>query len=513
MLARLAILATFVALIGVPLWLRPARVVEPDASTARLIVITPHSEQIRSEFGRAFALWHEREHGEKVYVDFRAPGGTSEIQNLLRAEFKAAARDGLIDAQGNARSGAMTYDLLFGGGSYEHDLLKRGVEVAMPDGTRATVAISEPAGFSEAQMREWFGDNAIGPGPMSDPEQFWIGSALTSFGIVYNRDLLRAKGLPDPTDWEALTDHRYDGWLALTDPRQSGSVTTTYDAILSHYGFEKGWRVLRAMCANAHSFGDSSQKAPIEVSMGEAAAGLSIGFYGRYQSQSVAPPGAPPEASRVGFIDPPGMTYIDSDPISIIRGGPNPVLARRFVEFTLSDEGQALWQFRARQRLGGDAPDDGLGPWEHELRRMPAIPMFYERHRDRFVDKNLRPFEVVTKTPVKGWRSLIAPIMAASSIDIHGDQSRAWRAIGRVKDAGAPTEFVESLEDEFFAMPMHVMPDGTRVLLTELSFKKVREDWRDPARAAEHRIAYTEFFREQYAKVVAMAQDWLNRNG
>ena len=80
-----------------------------------------------------------------------------------------------------------------------------------------------------------------------------------------------------------------------------------------HFGTR--WRVLRAMCANAHSFGDSSQKAPIEVSMGEAAAGLSIGFYGRYQSQSVAPPGAPPEASRVGFIDPPGMTYIDSDPI------------------------------------------------------------------------------------------------------------------------------------------------------------------------------------------------------
>lgn len=511
MLARLGIVAVFAALLGIPLWLRPARVVEPDASTPRLIVITPHSEQIRAEFGRAFALWHEREFGEPVYVDFRAPGGTSEIQNLLRAEFKAAARDGKVSADGEAKDGAMSYDLLFGGGSYEHDLLKRGVEVVLPDGERATIAISEPAGFSDRQMVEWFGDNTIGPGPISDPDQHWIGSALTSFGIVYNRDLLRAKGLPDPTDWEALTDHRYDGWLALTDPRQSGSVTTTYDAILSHYGFDKGWRVLRAMCANAHSFGDSSQKAPIEVSMGEAAAGLSIGFYGRYQSQSVAPPGAPPESSRVGFIDPPGMTYIDSDPISIIRGGPNPVLARRFVEFVLSDEGQALWQFPARERA--DVADDAMGPLHHELRRMPAKPSFYERYRARFVDRDLRPFEIVTRTPVQGWRSMIAPVMAASSIDIHRDQAAAWRAIARVKAAGAPTQFVERLEDAFYAMPMHELPDGTRVLFNAENYAAVRGDWRDEARAAEHRIAYTRFFREQYGTVVAMARDWLDRNG
>jgi hypothetical protein len=82
-----------------------------------------------------------------------------------------------------------------------------------------------------------------------------------------------------------------------------------------------------------------------------------------------------------------------------------------------------------------------------------------------------------------------------------------------VKDAGAPSEFIEALEDEFFAMPMHVMRDGTRVLLREETFRQIREDWRDADRAAEHRIAYTRFFREQYAKVVAMAQDWLSRNG
>lgn len=510
MFARIALLTVFALLIGVPLALRPERIVEPQ-NAARLIVITPHSEQIRTEFGRAFALWHQREHGEAVYVDFRAPGGTAEIQNLLRAEFRAAARTGRVRPDGSADRGAMSYDLLFGGGSYEHDLLRRGVEVVFPGGERATLPISEPAGFSEEQMTGWFGDNVIGPGPISDPEQYWIGSALTSFGIVFSRDLLRIMDLPDPTDWEALTDHRYAGWLAMTDPRQSGSVTTTYDAILSHYGWEKGWRVLRAMCANARTFGDSSQKAPIEVSMGEAAAGLSIGFYGRYQSQAVLPPGAPPESSRVGFLDPPGMTYIDSDPISLMRGGPNPVLARRFIKFVLTDEGQALWQFPSARRVG-ESPD-GLGPVTHELRRMPARPDFYERYRDRFVDKQLDPFGVVTKTPVRGWRSMIAPLMSSSSIDIHDEHRAAWDAIARVRAAGVPDSVVEAIEEEFFAMPMHELPDGTRLLVNEENYRRVREDWRDPARASEHSIAYTKFFRSQYRKVRAMADEALKRGG
>ena len=107
MFARVALLLSFALLIGVPLALRPERIVEPQ-NAARLIVITPHSEQIRTEFGRAFALWHQREHGEAAYIDFRAPGGTAEIQNRLRAAVRLAVRAGPVRPDGSADRGAMT---------------------------------------------------------------------------------------------------------------------------------------------------------------------------------------------------------------------------------------------------------------------------------------------------------------------------------------------------------------------------------------------------------------------
>ena len=203
------------------------------------------------------------------------------------------------------------------------------------------------------------------------------------------------------------------------------------------------------------------------------------------------------------------MTYIDSTRSR--SSGAGRTGARRFVEFVLTDEGQALWQFPSRRRAG-ESPD-GLGPVEHELRRMPARPDFYETYRERFVDSQLSPFTVVTKTPVKGWRSMIAPLLATSSIDIHREQRAAWDAIARVRAAGLPESVVAAIEDEFFAMPMHELPDGLRVLLTEENFRRVREDWRDPARASEHSIAYTAFFRAQYRKVRDMADEAMRRGG
>jgi ABC-type Fe3+ transport system substrate-binding protein len=48
-----------------------------------------------------------------------------------------------------------------------------------------------------------------------------------------------------------------------------------------------------------------------------------------------------------------GRTYVDADPISVLRGGPNPDLARRFIEFTLTEEAQALWQFPSKRDPAG----------------------------------------------------------------------------------------------------------------------------------------------------------------
>src|SRR5690606_17069006 len=175
---------------------------------------------------------------------------------------------------------------------------------------------------------------------------YWLGTALSGFGIVYNRDVLEELGLPEPESFDDLTAFGYFNLLALADPRMSGSVTTTYESILNNQGWDSGWRTLREMAANSRYFATSSTRPPIDVSQGDAAAGLAIDFYGRGQAQEVMAAGETAETSRVGYVDPKGAVYIDADPVSILRGGPSPELAQRFVEFLLTDEAQALWQMR-----------------------------------------------------------------------------------------------------------------------------------------------------------------------
>lgn len=527
-------------IVGVPVvsrWVRErgstASPVSPDAKS--LVVVTPHIEQIRLEFGIAFERWHQRTYATAAVIDWRTPGGTSEIRKLLESQAEAAVAAGaytvtppkalknrggekeelpeaVIDADR-----ADLPDVFFGGGSFEHTASKVGIVTTVTiDGkpTRVRVRISAPPTppFSQAYLESVYGpENRVGVERLYDDDQHWFGTALSGFGIVYNRDLLRELGVPEPTSFGELGDPRLYRRVALADPRLSGSVATLYDAILNKEGWDKGWRILREMSANARYFSSSSTQPPLDVSQGECAAGVAIDFYGRGQSQSLIKPGDDPSSSRVGYIDPPGATYIDADPASIINGARHAELARRFVEFCLTDEAQALWQFAPLDQTPG-AAGDGLGPQHDRLRRMPVKPSMYAKHLDRFTDKT-NAFEIASKTPLRGWRDLIGPLMGAFAIDTHREMQEAWRVLNKARALpGFSPAGLALMEEAFYAMPTQAVADeaGAPVELTlnEANYKAIAAftgRWRDAEKGARAKIAYTRFYQQQYRLVVEIA--------
>lgn len=84
-----------------------------------------------------------------------------------------------------------------------------------------------------------------------DEDGHWRGVVNTTFGIVYNTDLVRLERLPVPTNWSDLAHPKYLGRVGMVDPSNSGSIRSTYEAILQQYGFEKGRRTQREVSANA----------------------------------------------------------------------------------------------------------------------------------------------------------------------------------------------------------------------------------------------------------------------
>jgi hypothetical protein len=265
-ISRVLIFLALALILGVPFALRPP---PPSATAGRdvqsLIIVTPHVQQIRREFAAGFDRWHQRKYGAAVTIDWRAPGGTSEILKQLEAQYTAALKAGRYELRGDPskpefamKPGTIGFDAVFGGGTFDHGRIKTGVKTIITgaDGkpAEALCPMSVPAGFAPGDVSAWLGKNIIGVQPLADADQYWIGVALSAFGIVYNRDVLKELGLPEPRRFEDLTDARYAGWIALADPRQSGSIATSMDSILSNAGWDKGWRILREMCGNTRYF-------------------------------------------------------------------------------------------------------------------------------------------------------------------------------------------------------------------------------------------------------------------
>jgi ABC-type Fe3+ transport system substrate-binding protein len=444
-------------------------------------VITPHNEQIRHEFGRGFARWHERVHGSPAAVVWSTPGGTSEIRRMLIASVESDLSSGK-PVGGDA-------DVLFGGGSYEFDLLSKPVQVKVGE-TAASATVLEPVVLPEGFLNMAYGDNDIAGNRLYAPDGAWYGAALSSFGMVYNQRLLEPLGVPSPTRWQDLADPRLEGWVAMVNPSQSGSVATAFETILRRCGWQDGWRILRRAAANARTIAGSSSRIPIDVADGEAAVGVCIDFYGRFEAQALIDDarlaGKEPDA-RLAFVDPVGETVIDADPVAMLRGAPNPGLARRFIEFCISDEAQALWQMP--RGYSGRIE----GPELYELRRLPATRRFIGRFVTETID-GIDPFAVaapLSKDP--NMRSFIGPVFSGLCIDHHALLRAQWRRIvdhpayprpkpgehAALVRAGDVTDPVlKSMLQAFDAMPVLPAPDGaTKDLGDPANLAALRSGW------------------------------------
>lgn len=272
--------------LALPFALRPSGRAFSGRPDARLVIITPHNETIRSEFGRAFAERMFDETGQRIEIDWRTPGGTSEIAMSLQSEFSAAFQnhwrrsgrswnadvsrfndrsvvlpdadvpDSEWDQSQLARREflesdvGINIDLFFGGGAYDFQVQA---------GNGHLVATDPSGNYGPAALKverpDWFDPDilpeAMSGEPFRDPDLRWIGVCLSSFGICYNTDVIARLGFgsmpqvgeralpfytmadkPAPDAWADLADPRFFRQIALADPTKSGSVTKAFEMLI-----------------------------------------------------------------------------------------------------------------------------------------------------------------------------------------------------------------------------------------------------------------------------------------
>lgn len=551
---ELVVVVCLAAVLVLPFILREAvgSVERPPRDGDRLVILTPHNATIRREFGEAFTRHMRENYAKEVYVDWRNPGGTSEIARVIDSEFEAAfelfwhreergiwgktvaeAFDDrrLLPAQeGEKETSAQAarrlflasdvgigVDLFFGGGTYDfRNQAEQGHLVAKD--ARGSFGISPLL----AEKPEWF-EEKVFPASFSgeryrDSDARWIGTCLSSFGICYNRDGLRRLGiLESPSAWEDLADPRLFGEVALADPTKSGSIAKAFEMLIQQeiaIAFERevarvgladlelsdeevarearasGWRNGLRLIQRIAANARYFTDSSSRIPLDVAQGNASVGMCIDFYGRTFVDQVAEREGiSRVGFAIPVGGTSSGADPIAMFRGAPRPDLAHAFLRFVVSPEGQRLWNFRV------GAPG---GPSRTSLRRLPV-------RRDAYLPEELAYFTDPEDLPYQRgdfftyrpeWTAesfeAIRFIIGIMCVNTHNELRDAWRAIAQ---AGIPDEALEVFED--LGMVNYELANGG-----------ISEVLDGGSRLEEVRLArdLSDYFRGQYRRAERLAR-------
>ncbi|MGB9677788.1 MAG: ABC transporter substrate-binding protein [Candidatus Ratteibacteria bacterium] len=390
-----------------------------------LVIISPHWEGVKIEFTRAFCEWYEKNYKEKVKIEWIDQGGTTDDLKYVESLFKKNP-DGI------------GIDLFFGGGLSPYLKMKsEGLlqKYKLPQNVLKKIP-KYCAGI-----------------PNYDTDFYWYGVVLSGFGILYNKRAVKFLNIPIATTWKDLGNPVYYSLIGAADPRHSGSMHMMYEIILQTYGWDEGWKTILSIAGNTKNFSISASEVARETSIGEVVFSLCIDSYALAQIEVNG-------KENMGFIFPESQTVINPDCIGILKGAPNIEIAKRFIDFLFTYEGQLLWIQKKGKKEG---------PKEYSLNRFPILPDIYN---EPGLEIDINPYKI--KNTIKydfqlasnRW-NLIDDMIGSFVIDCHDELKKTWRIISKTNN--------KNLKERFYEIPVD---------------KKIQrflwENWKDP------------FFRNKY---------------
>lgn len=551
MLPRLTIvLALLGAVLSAPFALRP-REEKVTTRAERLVVITPHIESIQSEFAGAFRRHMREQHGREVELDWRQPGGTSEIARFLRSEFTARfetlweersgipfgrnVRDAFADPgldpdrvlapPGPLRPGALRkaspevvaaaarrlflesdlgigIDLFFGGGAFD---FQRQAAAGLLVSRDASGAYG-PAALAEARP-DWFEDEVMPANfsgePYRDAQFRWVGAVVSAFGICYNRDVIARLGLESPPDeWIDLGDPRLFGHLALADPTKSGSVTKAFEMLVQERiqtiarernlpeaeAVPAGWNEAMRLILRISANSRYFTDSSAKVPRDVAMGDAAAGMCIDFYGRSYHELARDPETGESRV----GFVM----PLGGSSVGADPIaLLRGAPHPELAHRFIEFVLSPDGQKLWNFRPGTPHGPRRHALRRPPIRRDFYTaENRPHRSDPELDPYrEAAGFTYHPEWTGSLFTalrfVIRAACMDPHEEQTAAWRAL---ISAGLPPDGLARFED--------VSPITHERIVTEIAPALKGAD-----KVAQVRLSreLAERFRQRYLKIAS----------
>jgi ABC-type Fe3+ transport system substrate-binding protein len=546
MVKKIIILIGIALVLAVPfIFQRREITLVPPSSGDVIVIITAHNETLRSEYGRGFTEWYRKKTGKIVTIDWRHPGGGRDVARYIDSLFLNNFRfywektlkkpwtqetrtifsrlENITEQNATPKEWEVKraflnsdvgcgIDLLFGGGVFDHKVeCAKGYTV--PNG----FIQAHPELFTNDTIPEFFAGERLW-----EANGHWIGGSLSSFGIIYNTDAIKALGIEHPPEtWMDLADPRYIGGVAIVDPTKSSSTLKSYEMLIQQQmqilynsylmgrnphipsgeysknraikeGLMEGLQLIQKIVANGQYMTDSSAQTILDVADGNCLVGIATDFYGRSEKANIANRGMNP---RFNFVIPRSGCSPSPDPISLYRGSKNRALALAFLEFVLTLPGQSLLAFRV------GTPG---GPIQTPLCRAPILktvydPQFLPYHNDPDVNPyndtgNFMYREEWTK-PVFDALGLIFKM---AFLDPEDTLRKAWRSIQRAYKEGR-----HGAADEALAVMQDLDMFSYDCVIKEIMREVKNKDY---LHATQYQTKVANHFRKQYEKAHKIAK-------
>jgi iron(III) transport system substrate-binding protein len=215
-------------------------------------------------------------------------------------------------------------------------------------------------------------DNLI----ISAKDQPWYnGLFLNPMGIIYHKELVKEG---EVKGWMDLTDPKWQGKVLMPDPRKSGSAFGELIIFLHAFGREgPAWDFVKKLHNNLVIVTSSSHTFQF-VASGEYPLGLTHERNAYKYSLAGEP---------IGFVYPEEGTAARPDAVYLVKNGPNPELAKKFIDFLLSKKAmEAMRDLGYRVNRKDVDPPEGYAPIS-SIKQCDYDPIWATENREMILQK------------------------------------------------------------------------------------------------------------------------------
>lgn len=156
----------------------------------------------------------------------------------------------------------------------------------------------------------------------------YVAQGLSALAIAWNP----ASGTPRPQDWSDLAGDAFRGKVNMPNPAQSGTALELLSGLQAAHG-AGAWKLFGELKANGMNISGANAQALNPVLQGAKAAVFGAVDYVTY--------GARDKGEKVEIIFPASGTVVAARPMMILKSSKAQADARKFVDYVLSDAGQA----------------------------------------------------------------------------------------------------------------------------------------------------------------------------